>query len=138
MVSLYFLLFYINILLIGCVLVYIYKLRKLIGFQLGMTISMVAGGFFAFTSGIIFIYVYPFHFLPVTIAATLLGMAVGSIFGSFFDYQTLLSGYSNGLMMGMMSPMVGAVAKNSFLFLSFAECLFFASLLLVLSSARQT
>jgi hypothetical protein len=134
----YFLLFYINILLIGFVFVYIFRMRKLIGFQLGMTISMVAGGFFAFTTGVIFIYVFPFHFLAVTIAATLLGMGVGSLFGSLFDYQTLLSGYSNGLMMGLMSPMVGAVAKNSFLFLSLAECLFLGSLLLILSSAKQT
>jgi hypothetical protein len=134
----YYLLFFINILLIGYIYTYLFGVRKLIGFQLGMTISMVTGGFFAFTTGLIFIYVYPFDFLSVTIAATISGMIVGGMFGSLFDYQTLLSGYSNGLMLGIMSPMVGAVAKNSFLFLSFAECIFFGSLLLVLSSAKKT
>ncbi|RFU64612.1 hypothetical protein [Bacillus sp. V59.32b] len=138
MVAFYLFLFYLNILLIVFVFAYLFRIRKLIGFQLGMTISMVTGGFFAFTTGVIFIYLYPFHFLAITIAATLAGMAVGSLFGGLFDYQTLLSGYSNGLMMGIMAPMVGAVAKNSVYFLSFTECLFFVSMLFILFSAKKS
>jgi formate hydrogenlyase subunit 3/multisubunit Na+/H+ antiporter MnhD subunit len=63
---------------------------------------------------------------------------VGSLFGALFDYQTLLTGYANGLMMGMMAPMVGAAAKNSIVFLVFIEIVFIVSLILLMSSAKHS
>ncbi|WP_409305806.1 hypothetical protein [Peribacillus sp. SCS-155] len=138
MLIFYILLFLTNV--IGIVIVYshLFQRRKLIGFQLGMTISMVSGGFFALVAGVILIYVFPFYFVYVTIGAAFVGMITGSLFGGLFDYQTLLSGYTNGLMVGIMSPMIGAIAKNSGLFLLLVEALFLATLMLVLSSAKRT
>lgn len=117
---------------------YLFRIRKLIGFQLGMNISNMAGGFTAIVTGVILIYQFPLKFVVVTVITTLVGMAVGGLFGSLFDYQTLLTGYGNGLMMGIMAPMIGAAAKNSPIFLTFLEGIFMVSLFLLVLSARRT
>ncbi|WP_017727764.1 hypothetical protein [Halalkalibacterium ligniniphilum] len=132
------LLLYGNILLMGLAYFYLFRKRKRIGFQLGMNISLIAGGSMAIISGVVLIYQFPFHFVFVTFASTLFGMAVGGLFGGLFDYQTLLSGYANGLMTGMMAPMLGAVAKNSTVFLVLLELFFVASLSLLLISAKRS
>lgn len=127
-----------NLLFISMIYLRIYKIRKLVGFQLGMNISMVAGGFLAVISGIIFIYQFPLEYITVTFVTTLIGMVTGSLFGALFDYQTLLTGYSSGMMMGIMAPMVGAAAKNSMLFLYFVEVIFLVSMILILASSKHS
>lgn len=131
-------LLYGNFLFILVAYVYLFKVRKLIGFQLGMNISNVAGGFIAIATGVILIYQFPFQFVLVTFFSAFVGMLIGGLFGALFDYQTMLTGYSNGLMMGIMAPMVGAAAKNSMLFLGFMEVVFFVTICLIIASARSS
>lgn len=127
-----------NILLIGLIYLYLLKIRKLIGFQLGMNISNMAGGFLAIVTGVILIYQFPLQFVWVTVISTITGMLAGALIGGLFDYQTLLTGYANGLMMGIMAPMVGAAAKNSIHFLTFIELVFVVSLILLIRSTKRT
>ncbi|MGM8212695.1 hypothetical protein ACLIBH_07860 [Virgibacillus sp. W0430] len=136
--KLYWLLLYGNFSVAVFVYLYLLKIKRLIGFQLGMNITMIVGGFLSIATGIILIYQFPFHYVVVTFISTFTGMAVGSIFGALFDYQTILTGYANGLMMGIMAPMVGAAAKSSLLFLLFIEGLFLLSMALIISSAKYT
>lgn len=124
--------------MIGLTYLYLFKIRKLIGFQLGMNISNMAGGFLAIVTGVILIYQFPLQFVLVTIISTIIGMLAGALIGGLFDYQTLLTGYANGLMMGIMAPMVGAAAKNSIQFLTFIELVFVVSLILLIRSAKRT
>ncbi|MBM6618203.1 hypothetical protein JR050_11090 [Bacillus sp. RD4P76] len=131
-------LLFINFILLSFLFLYLSKIRKLIGFQLGMNITMMAGGFFSISAGVILIYQYPLKFVYVTIGTTVIGMVIGAIFGSLFDYQTLLTGYINGLMMGVMAPMIGAVAQNNLIFLGFIEVLFISSTILISLSAKRT
>ncbi|MFD2630075.1 hypothetical protein [Oceanobacillus kapialis] len=131
-------LLYGNLVLIGLFYLYIYKNRKIIGFQLGMNISMLVGGFGAISTGVFLIYQFPLKFVLITLMTAVIGMLIGAIFGALFDYQTLLTGYINGLMMGIMAPMVGAAANNSIVFLLFIEVVFLVSLLLVFLSAKNT
>ncbi|WP_175638920.1 hypothetical protein [Metabacillus schmidteae] len=131
-------LLYGNLLLLAITYLYLFHIRKLIGFQLGMNITNMAGGFITIVTGVILIYQFPMQFVAVTIVTTMIGMIVGALFGGLFDYQTLLTGYANGLMMGLMAPMIGAVAKNSVIFLFFLEGMFILSLLLFVLSARHT
>ncbi|MDQ0230444.1 hypothetical protein [Metabacillus malikii] len=132
------LILYGNILLITMTYLYLFKIRKLIGFQLGMNIANLAGGSFAIVTGVILIYQFPLQFVFITILSTLLGMFVGALFGGLFDYQTLLTGYLNGLMMGLMAPMIGAVASNNTLFLILIEFIFLISFILLLFGAKKT
>ncbi|WP_058951440.1 hypothetical protein [Oceanobacillus picturae] len=132
------LLLYGNLVLIVILYLYLNKIRKLIGFQLGMNISMLIGGFGAISTGVLLIYQFPLKFVIVTMITAVVGMLFGAIFGALFDYQTFLTGYINGLMMGMMAPMVGAAANNSVHFLLFIEVVFLFSLVLVFLSAKNT
>lgn len=131
-------LLYGNLVVIVLTYLYLYKIRRLTGFQLGMNISMLMGGFGAIATGVILIYQFPLKFVSITIITALIGFVIGSLFGGLFDYQTLLTGYLNGLMMGIMAPMVGAAAKNSILFLGFIEAVFVFSIILVCFSAKQS
>lgn len=115
---------------------YLYKRRKLIGFHLGMNIAMITGGGLAFVTGVILINQFPLHYIEITIVATFIGMIIGSLFGGLFDYQTLLTGYMNGLLMGLMAPMVGAAASDSLVFLLFLEIFIIGSFAVLLLSSK--
>ncbi|CAM4132272.1 hypothetical protein [Lederbergia lenta] len=126
----------INILLIGLTYLRLHNMRKQIGFQLSMNMANLAGGIVAFITGVILIYQFPLKFVLVTIISTLVGMLVGGIFGRLFNHQALLTGFINGLMLGIMAPMVGAAAQNSFIFLAFLELIFFLSMFLLIFAAK--
>ncbi len=123
--------FYANALLTAGLYLYARSRRQMMGFQDGIHIAQMASGFIALICGVVLIYQFPFHYVNVTIASTLIGMAAGVIFGALFHHEALLSGYAHGMMMGLMSPMIGAAAKNSFPFLLFVELFFMFSLVFV-------
>jgi hypothetical protein len=131
-------LFVSNILLTACLYVYVFKNSRLIGFQLGMNISIIAGGFTAVSTGIVLIMIYPFFYTSVTILSVLIGLIAGGAFGLLFDYQTALTGYVNGLMMGLMGPMVGALIDDQLMFLLFLELLLASAYSAVLLSVRRS
>lgn len=116
--------------------IYLFKRRKLIGFHLGMNIAMVSGGGLALITGVLLINRFPLHYLEITIATTLTGMIIGSLFGGMFDYQTMLTGYINGLLMGIMAPMVGAAASDSIIFILFLEIFIIGSFSMLLMSSK--
>ncbi|MBE4909407.1 hypothetical protein IMZ08_15250 [Bacillus luteolus] len=130
--------FYGNFLITTIIYLYIFRIRKLIGFQLGMNISILVGGMMGIASGVLLVSMYPFHFATVTIVSTLIGMGIGALFGALFDYQTLLTGFINGMMMGIMAPMIGAVLEGSESFILFIEILFICSSLLVITSRKSS
>jgi hypothetical protein len=118
--------------------IYIYNRRKQIGFHLGMNIAMVAAGGMALGTGIIFINLYPLYFLEATLFAVVIGSITGILFGNLFDYQTLLTGYINGLMMGIMAPMVGAAASEGILFLIMIEVFIISAFFILAASAYKS
>ncbi|PWA09736.1 hypothetical protein DCC39_12270 [Pueribacillus theae] len=130
-------LLYANMLAVGIAYIYLLKIRRRIGFHTVMNSATITGGFLAVVTGVILIYQFPLHYVLVTIVTTVVGMGAGALFGGLFDFKTLITGYTNGLMMGLMSPMIGAVAKNSTLFLLFIEVLFIFSIFLVICSSRK-
>ena len=90
---------------------YLRRIKKRIGFQLGMNISIVMGGMIALLSGVLLILQFPFHFTLITIISTLAGLVAGALFGLLFDYQTFVTGLTNGIVIGLMSPMIGTVIE---------------------------
>lgn len=63
--------------------------------------------------GIVLIDYLPFYFVWVTIIAAVAGALTGGVNGLFYDGQTALTGLANGLMMGLMGPMIGAAAGGT-------------------------
>ncbi|WP_075620256.1 hypothetical protein [Paenisporosarcina indica] len=117
---------------------YLRRVKKIIGFQLGMNISIVMGGMTALLSGILLIQNYPFHFTLITVITTLLGLTTGALFGLLFDYQTFVSGLTNGVIVGLMSPMIGTVIEMPSLFIWFVHAFFVLCLITIFVSIKRS
>lgn len=118
--------------------IFLYNRRKRIGFHLGMNVTMVAAGGVALGTGIIFINLLPLYFLEATLFSVMIGGISGVLFGNLFDYQTLLSGYITGVMMGIMAPMVGAAAYEGVIYLIMIEVFILSCFCIAASSAYKT
>lgn len=89
---------------------FLYKIKFLISYHLGMNIAMLSSGVMGLAIGAILGNAFPSHYTLVTITATVIAVIIGAIFGALVDYQTLLSGVSGGIMAGIMGPMLGVMA----------------------------
>jgi len=118
--------------------VFLFRIKKRIGFQLGMNISIVMGGMSALLLGVLLIWQYPFHFTFITVIAALIGLLVGALFGLLFDYQTFVTGLTNGMVIGLMSPMIGAIVESPFVFIWFIHSIFVLSLLTIFISIKRS
>lgn len=132
------LLIYVDVWIVLGLFAYLRKKKKLIGFQLGMNISIVMGGMVALLSGVLLIQQYPFHFTWITIISTLSGMMTGAFYGILFDYQTFVTGLTNGVLVGVMSPMIGTVIDMPFIFICFIHVVFVIILITILTSIRRS
>ncbi|WP_203362780.1 hypothetical protein [Bacillus sp. REN10] len=117
---------------------YVFRMRRFIGFQLGMNISLLMGGMAAILSGVLLIVQYPFHYTLITILSTLIGAAVGALFGLVFDDQTFMTGWTNGMMIGLMAPMIGTVVEGMDLFILFIHVLLVMSVWLMYISVKRS
>ena len=129
---------YIDVWIVLGLFAYLRKKKKLIGFQLGMNISIVMGGMVALLSGVLLIQQFPFHFTWVTVISTCTGMAAGACYGILFDYQTFVTGLTNGLVVGVMSPMIGTVIDMPFIFICFIHVLFGLILIILITSIKRS
>ena len=129
---------YVDICILFGFYLYLRRIKKLIGFQLGMNISIVMGGMIALLSGVLLILQFPFHFTLITIISTLAGLLAGALFGLLFDYQTFVTGLTNGIVVGLMSPMIGTVIEMPSLFVWFIHGFFVLSLLTIFISIRRS
>ncbi|WP_252502089.1 hypothetical protein [Sporosarcina sp. Marseille-Q4943] len=117
---------------------YVRRIKKRIGFQLGMNVSIVMGGMAAMLSGVLFILQFPFHFTYITMLSALIGMGTGALFGKLFDYQTFVTGLTNGAVVGLMAPMIGTVVEMPRLFVLGLHILFAISMIVILSSIKRS
>jgi len=114
---------------------FLYRIKELIGYHFGMNVAMLSSGVIGIAAGTVLGYTFPAHYTMITIVATLFAMAVGVLFGSLVDYQTLLSGVTSGLMAGIMGPMIGVVAD--FGLIAFCTILVYLSFGLICFSVRS-
>jgi len=117
---------------------YLRRIKKLIGFQLGMNSSIVMGGMVALLSGVLLILQFPFHFTLVTVISTLAGLFAGALVGLLFDYQTFVTGLTNGIIIGLMAPMIGTVIEMPSLFIWFIHSFFVLSLFTIFISIKRS
>ena len=114
---------------------FLFKLKSLISYHLGMNIAMTTSGVMGIAIGTILGFAFPGHYTLITICTTLIAILIGVIFGALVDYQTLLSGVSSGIMAGIMGPMIGVVAD--FGLIAFCTILVYASFGLLCFSIRS-
>lgn len=129
---------YVDLCIIIGFYMYVRRIKKLIGFQLGMNISIVMGGMIALLFGVLLILQFPFHFTLITVISTLAGLLAGALFGLLFDYQTFVTGLTNGIVIGLMSPMIGTVIEMPSLFVWFAHGFFVLCLFTIVISIKRS
>jgi hypothetical protein len=129
---------YMDVCLVFGFYMYLRRIKKLIGFQLGMNISIVMGGLVSLLFGVLLILQFPFHFTLITVISTLAGMMVGASFGLLFDYQTFVTGLSNGMIIGLMSPMIGTVIEMPVVFVWFMHGFFTLILITIFISIKRS
>jgi hypothetical protein len=92
--------------------IYLYNRRTHIDLHLGRNITMVAAAGLALGTGLIFINIYPLHFLEAALLSVIIGGLSGILFGNLFNYKTILAGCLIGLIMGFTAPIAGAAASE--------------------------
>lgn len=128
----------VDLLLYIALFLYTFRKKKLIGIQLGMNISQVMGGVAALLAGIVLILQFPFHFTLITIISAAAGIITGTLFGMLFDYQTVLTGVTNGFMVGLMAPMLGSILDVPGQVIWFVHGLFFSCVILIVISIQRS
>lgn len=107
---------------------------------LGSNVAMFTGGGFSLGLGVILIHSFPVHYLEVTACTALFGMLIGSVFGAMFGNHTMLTGYCSGLLMGLLSPIIGIASLYSFQFILLIELFIFCSfivLIIITNTSRK-
>lgn len=98
----------------------------------GSNVAMFTGGGFTLGFGVILIHSFPVNYLEVTACTALFGMLIGSIFGGMFGNHTMLTGYCSGLLLGLLSPIIGIASLYSFSFILIIELFIFCSFIILI------
>ncbi|SFE74479.1 hypothetical protein [Alteribacillus iranensis] len=110
------------------IMLYLYLAEKSLRHSPSFIILNIAGTppiFFALCSGFLLTSMYPGFLLETSMAAGVLGMGAGLLFGSLFHFHAAMAGAAYGLIAGMLSPVLGELAGRSPMFLVFCQLLFF-------------
>ncbi|QOR67617.1 hypothetical protein IM538_05605 [Cytobacillus suaedae] len=91
---------------------FLQKKRKLYNERFSMVITMSVPTILSLVFGLLISFIIPFDLGYTLMLACLLGAGVGISFGSFVKWDTILSGFYNGVLGGMMGTMLGAVVKD--------------------------
>ncbi|WP_301108069.1 hypothetical protein [Sporosarcina sp.] len=116
------------------------KRKKRMPSYFGSHVAMFTGGGFSLGLGVILIHSFPVHYLEVTACTALSGMLIGSIFGAMFGNHTMLTGYGTGLLLGLLSPLLGITSLYSFSFILIIELFIFCSfivLVIITNTSRK-
>jgi hypothetical protein len=115
---------------------YLHRVRRLIGYHLGMNIAMTSSGVIGLSLGSILGAQFQHFTGLIIIINTLFSIFIGLIFGALVDYQTLLTGVSSGLMSGLMGPMIGFHTHDPMLIAGFCTILALFSFFLLCYSVK--
>ncbi|MCG7337246.1 hypothetical protein MHZ95_18475 [Sporosarcina sp. ACRSM] len=131
-------LIYIDLLLVSFFYLYLRKRKEQISYTLGMTSSMAVGGLTALLTGILLIMQFPFHFTYITMFSALIGGFVGAFYGRLVDRGLFVLGLTNGIMIGLMAPMIGTVIEMPVPFIGVLHVFFIGCILTIFWTLKRT
>ncbi|WP_077214717.1 hypothetical protein [Bacillus dakarensis] len=89
-----------------------YKKRKLYDDRFGMIMAMSCSGILSLNLSMIVQFLFPENFSIVMIISVIVCGLIGVLFGSLVKFQSLLAGFFNGIVGGLMGNMLGLVIKD--------------------------
>lgn len=130
-------LMYVDLLLVLFFYLYLRKRKERISYTLGMTSSMAVGGLIALLTGILLILQFPFHFTYITMFSAFSGGIVGAFYGRLVDEGLFVLGLTNGIMIGLMAPMIGTVIEMPVPFLVVLQAFLIGCVLIIFLSLKR-
>ncbi|OZM57124.1 hypothetical protein CIB95_06545 [Lottiidibacillus patelloidae] len=131
---------------------YLHRARVLFDDRFSMTISIVASTSISFLYGLHLTIIFQIQNANMMMFAGIIGVILGYLFGSFSKRHFIISGVFNGVLAGVMGAMAGQVLMNpslcglpwnfeqiqlnTLLFNTFATCMVYLTLSLLLYSFR--
>jgi hypothetical protein len=89
-----------------------YKKRKVFSDHFGMIMATCSSGILSFNIAMLIYFLFPLHLSYISFVTTMIGGLIGILFGSLVKFQSLLSGFFQGVVGGMMGTMLSAVIQN--------------------------
>lgn len=89
-----------------------YRKRKLYNDRFGMVMAMSCSGILSLNMSMIFQFLFVDHIFLGLVLTVLIGVAIGVAFGSLVKFQSLLAGFSYGVVGSLMGNMLGIVIKD--------------------------
>lgn len=86
-----------------------YKKRKVFSDHYGMIMAMCSSGILSLTIAMVTFFLFQATLSIVALLTTVIGGSIGILFGSLVKYQSLLAGFSQGVIGGIMGTVLGAV-----------------------------
>jgi hypothetical protein len=99
---------------LGGLTIYIimYKKRKVLSDHFGMIMATCSSGILSFNIAMLIYFLFPLHLSYISFVTTMIGGLIGILFGSLVKFQSLLSGFFQGVVGGMMGTMLSAAIQN--------------------------
>lgn len=90
----------------------LYKKRKLYSDRFGMIIAISCSGMISLDFSMLVQFLFFEQSLLVLVITVLIGGAIGIAFGSLVKFQSLIAGFSHGIVGSLMGNMLGIVIKD--------------------------
>ncbi|WP_174732328.1 hypothetical protein [Mesobacillus harenae] len=86
--------------------------RYLFNERFAFSITLAASTYISLVTGLNLFLLFPNEFLFISTFNLFLGIGIGILFGSMVNMQSLIAGFYNGGIGGVMGSMIGAVALD--------------------------
>ncbi len=88
------------------------KSRLLFSDRFGFIVALTGSAILGLVTALNLFLLFPAFFVVMSVLNMLIGMAIGVVFGAMVNSQSLIAGFFNGGVGGMMGTMIGAVALD--------------------------
>lgn len=88
------------------------KSKLLFSDRFGFIVALTGSGISGLVTALNLFLIFPDHFGVMSVLNMLIGISIGVAFGAILNTQSLIAGFFNGGVGGMMGTMIGAVALD--------------------------
>jgi hypothetical protein len=88
------------------------KSRLLFSDRFGFIVALTGSGIVGLVTALNLFLLFPSNFTVMSVLNLFIGIAIGIAFGAMLNTQSLIAGFFNGGVGGMMGTMIGAVALD--------------------------
>ncbi|WP_052000941.1 hypothetical protein [Gracilibacillus halophilus] len=108
----FWVMFLMNLYISVCLYLMIHKKRKIFDDRFSMILSYCISSVSSIAITLHITFLVELDFVQLSIVSSFIGGGIGWLFGSLRTFQSLLAGFSHGMIGGLMGMMLGAVIQD--------------------------